>query len=179
MKRTRGRALLGVAAAIVTPILVGADSCSSASNEGSTASSSASGSGTAAAASTFKVGNRIKVGTDNYFFTVTGVQSSAGTDFEKPSKGQYLIVNVSFDNQSGKSQTVSSIASFELRDDAGQSYSETIFTDAPKPPDGEIATNDKLAGALTFDVPTGLAYRLYFKNDLFASGQIVVDLGAH
>ena len=167
--------VLGLAA-VVAPMLVGSSSCGS--NTGTVVSSGTS-TGGRAASQTAKVGDRIKIGDKNFFFTVTGVQTSAGTDFEKPSKGQYLIVSVTFDNQSGAVENVSSAISFELRDGTGQSYTETILTTAPKPPDGEIANNDKLAGGLTYDVPKGQTFRLYYKNDVFASGAVVVDLGQH
>jgi len=129
--------------------------------------------------STFKVGDVIKDG--DLQVTVTKVDAPFKTtnEFEKPEKGQFLVASVSMENTGSKPATVSSMLSFELRDSDGQSYNETIVSNAPKPPDGTIAPGDKLAGGLTFDVPTGKSYRLYFKDSLFSSGQAIIDLGAH
>lgn len=169
---------LGLAAAVVW-IAITAESCSSSGNIGTAVGSPvASPSATSSQQALFQVGQTVKVG-NTLLFTVTGVQSSGGTEFETPQNGQYLIVDVAFQNVSSQSQSVSSILSFELRDGTGQSYNETILTSAPKPPDGDIAPNDKLAGGLTYDVPKGQTFKLYFKNDVFASGAVVVDLGSH
>jgi hypothetical protein len=173
------RVLFIVAVISVWLFVTGESSCSSTSgNAGSAVSSSSPRASATPQQSVFQVGQAVKVG-NSMIFTVTAVQSSAGTDFEKPQKGQFLVVNVSLQNISSKSQTVSSILSFELRDGSGQSYNETILSTAPKPPDGEIAPNDKLAGGLTFDVPKPQSFKLYFKNDVFGSGAVVVDLGSH
>jgi hypothetical protein len=114
-------------------------------------------------------------------YTVTQVKApfDSGNEFETPQNGQYLVAYVTLENKTSKSITVSSVISFELRDDTGQSYNETILSAAPKPPDGEIAPGDKLAGGLSYDVPKGKDFKLYFKNDVFASGQVIVDLGQH
>jgi len=127
---------------------------------------------------TFNVGDTIKVG-DNMLFKVDSVESSAGAQFETPTKGQFLIAHVTMTNNGASAVNVSSMLSFELRDDAGESYNETILTTAPKPPDGSIAANDKLAGGLTYDVPKGKTFKMYYKNDVFSGGQVIVNLGAH
>lgn len=124
---------------------------------------------------TFAVGDAIRVGGD-LVLRVTGVTSSPGNEVEHPQHGQFLIVAVSFENQSSQPVAISSALSFDLRDSSGQGFTETIFTAAPKPPDGEIAPHDKLAGALAYDVSHG-HYTLHFKNDLLATGQVIVDLG--
>ena len=174
----RNQVLLGLAV-VGLWIAVTGESCSSADNSGTAVGSASTSSSAAASQQTvFQVGQTVKVG-NVLLFTVTGVQSSEGTDFEKPGNGQYLIVKVSFQNVSSKSQRVSSMLSFDLRDGSGQSYNETFLTSAPKPPDGEIAPNDKLAGGLTYDVPMHQSFKLYFKNDVFSGGAVVVDLGAH
>ena len=115
---------------------------------------------------------------DSLLFKVDSVASSAGTDFEKPAKGQFLIVHVTVTNNGKSPVNVSSALSFELRDDAGESYPETFLTTAPKPPDGTIVAGDKLAGGLTYDVPKGKTFKLYYKNDMFSDGQVIESLGA-
>jgi hypothetical protein len=126
------------------------------------------------------VGDVIKVG-DGLMYTVVNVKApfDSGNEFDQPSNGQFMVVQVSLENKTSKSVNVSSALNWELRDDSGQSYTETIVVNAPKPPDGEIAPGDKLAGGLAFDVAKGKGYKLYFKNEIFASGQVIVDLGQH
>jgi len=160
-----------------------AASPSSAAPAASTAAKPSASSAAPAAApkpsgpTTFKVGDVIKDG--DLQVTVTKVQApfQSTNEFEKPANGQYLVASVSMENTGAKPATVSSMLSFELRDTDGQTYNETIVSSAPKPPDGTIAPGDKLAGGLTFDVPTGKAYRLYFKDNVFSSGQAIIDLG--
>ena len=162
--------------ALAAPMLIAADSssCGSSGDTGTKVTSSA----TAAATQTaFKVGDQVKVG--DLILVVSGVTSSDGTQFEKSKAGQYLIVAVALQNNGTKAATVSSAISFELRDDGGQTYNETILSTAPKPPDGSIAPGDKLAGSLTYDVPKGKSFKLYFKNAIFGSGQTIIDLGSH
>lgn len=166
-----GCAVVVAAVGVIVAIVVLAGSGSK--NSGT----AVNGSSPSGEAQTFGVGQAIKVG-DALIFTVTRVTSSAGSEFERPTHGQYLIVAVAFQNNEAKPNTVSSLASFELRDATGQSYTESIYSGAPKPPDGEIAPHDRLAGALTYDVPKGSTYKLYFKNDVFSGGSVIVDLGA-
>jgi hypothetical protein len=160
---------------------VAADSSScGGSGNASTQVSPGSSSAAQQAPSTYKVGDLIKVG-DGLMYSVTGVQApfDSGNQFETPAKGQFMVVTVSLENKTSKTISVSSLISWELRDDSGQSYNETILSAAPKPPDGEIAPGDKLAGGLSYDVPKGKNFKLYFKNDIFSGGQVIVDLGQH
>lgn len=68
---------------------------------------------------------------------------------------------------------------FELHDANGQVYTEAILENAPKPPDGEIVTGDKLMGTLTYDVPKAKDLRLYFKPSVYGAQQFIIDLGVH
>ncbi len=165
--------------------LVAVAACGSDENSGTKVSSagsspSAQATKALAAPTNFKVGDQIKVG-DTIMLTVTQVQApvDAGNEFINPKNGQFMTVMVSLQNVSTKPQLVSSLINFELRDDSGQSYTETLLPNAPKPPDGSIAPNDKLAGGLTYDVPKGKSFKLYFKNNAFSSGQVIIDLGQH
>ena len=91
------------------------------------------GSSQAATPSTFAIGDTIKVG-DNMLFTVTGVKDNvaSGNEFETAKNGQFLVAAVSLQNKGTKASTISSLVSFELRDDTGQSYTETVISSAPR-----------------------------------------------
>jgi hypothetical protein len=173
MGRNLGLGCLGLIVLIV--IIVIATSLNKGGSSGEKVTSTPSA---AAKVQSFNVGDTIKVG-DNLLFKVDSVDSSAGDQFQTPTKGQYLIVHVTMTNNGKSSVNVSSAISFELRDDTGESFTETILTTAPKPPDGTIAAGDKLAGGLTYDVPKGKTFKLYYKNDVFSGGQVIVNLGAH
>lgn len=174
------RKMLGAVAAAVGLLVIAG--CGSNENSGTLVSSSPGTGATKAPAAqtTFKVGDQIKVG-NTMLLTVTGVQApvDSGNQFITPKNGQFMTVMVSLQNVSNQPQNVSSAISFELRDDTGQSYNETFLPDAPKPPDGSIAPNDKLAGGLTYDVPRGKNFKLYYKNNVFNGGQVIIDLGQH
>jgi hypothetical protein len=133
-----------------------------------------------AAPASFKVGDQINVG-NTMLLAVTQIQApvNSGNQFLSPKSGQFMKVMVSLQNVSSKPEDVSSAISFEMRDDSGQSYTETLLPDAPKPPDGWIAPNNKLTGGLTYDVPKGKNYKLYYKNKVFNSGQVIIDLRQH
>lgn len=175
-------ALLAACGGSTSPSLVATASPAGGSQAASAAAKPSAASQASAKPSgptTFKVGDVIKAGDLQLTVTKVDAPFNSSNQFIKPKNGQFLVVSVSMQNTGTKSTNVSSMLSFELRDDAGQSYTETIVPDAPKPPDGEIAAGDKLAGALSFDVPKGKSYRLYFKNSLFTNGQAIIDLGAH
>ena len=171
--RTRSLSLLGVFAG-ATFVLAG---CGDSSNTGTVETS---GGPAAAAPTSFKVGDTIKVG-DNLMYTVSGVTApyDSGNEFDVATKGQFMLVTVTFLNNGAKSVNVSSALSFTLHDATGQTYTETIVVGAANPPDGEIAKGDKLAGTLAFDVPKGQDFKLYYKNDIFSNGSVIVDLGTH
>lgn len=173
-----------IAAIGLTYALVAVSACGSDENSGTKVSSTFSPAAQASkqpkGPTSFRVGDQIKVG-NSMLLTATGVQApvDSGNEFITPKNGQFMTVMVSMQNVSGQPQQVSSIVSFELRDDTGQSYTETFLPDAPKPPDGSIAPNDKLAGGLTYDVPKGKNFKLYYKNNVFSGGQVIIDLGQH
>lgn len=171
-------AALGLVVAIASVVACGSDENSG--TKVSSGSPATQPSKAPAAPTTFKVGDQIKVG-NAILLTVSGVQAPVdpGNQYITAKNGQFMTVAVSIQNVSSQPQSVSSAVSFELRDDTGQSYNETFLPNAPKPPDGSIAPNDKLAGGLTYDVPKGKTFKLYFKNNIFGGGQVVIDLGQH
>ncbi len=168
----------GTRAALLLAVLLSFTACGgSGSNTGTVVTPTA-----AKGPTVFAVGQVIKVG-DNLLFTVTSVQApfDSGNEFETATKGQYLAVAVSLQNNGSKEVRIYSPVSFSLRDGTGQTYDETIVSSAHNPPDGPIAPGDKLAGTLVYDVPKGQDFRLYFTLNVFSSsgGGVIVDLGIH
>ena len=171
-----------VAAAACVLVSCGSDNSGTAvsATSGTTASGGTASTKAPDGPKTFEPGQTIRSG-DNLLLTVSAatVKADSGNPYITPGPGNiYLLVPVAFDNQGAKPVNVSSFTSFELHDETGQQYTETVLPDQPNPPDGMIAPKDKLAGTLIYAVPAGKAYRLYFKGDIFGSGQVSVDLGS-
>lgn len=99
-------------------------------------------------------------------------------EFLGPEPGnRFVIVDVTFENQSDSPKHISSLLQTELRDSSGQRYttSVTAITAASGSTlDGEIAPGDRLRGQAGFEVPvdaTGLTF--YFDAAVFGLGQQV------
>ena len=102
-------------------------------------------------------GNKIgqPVSLSGWLITVNSVKHVAGSGFNTPQKPGdiFLWVDVTVRNNTGQSQPVSSLAMFSLKDATGQTYDQSIDTDAPASPDGTLANGGKLRGTLVFEVP--------------------------
>jgi len=94
-----------------------------------------------------------------------------------PENGQYLAVKVTVENHGSKSEIISSILSFDLRDTEGERYTLAFLVGSPPLPDGDVAAGAKLAGTLVYDVPKGRSYELVFSYSL--TGSVSVKLGEH
>ena len=105
-------------------------------------------------------GNRIgqPVSLVGWLITVNGVKRVAGSGFNTPQKPGdiFLWVDVTLHNGTGQPQPVSSLAMFSLKDGTGQTYDQSIDTDAPASPDGTLANGGKLRGTVVFEVPTSM-----------------------
>lgn len=144
---------------------------------GATSSSVATAKPATIVQTTFKVGDQVAV--NDVVLVVNGATSSVGSEYQKPTAGQYLLVAVSLQNTGATPVRVSSVLNFELRDDTGQTYNMTFLSGVPAAPDGVIAPGDRLAGTLVYDTPKGKGFRFYFKSTIFAGKQAIVELGAH
>ncbi|HEX3271887.1 MAG TPA: DUF4352 domain-containing protein [Ktedonobacterales bacterium] len=124
----------------------------------------------------FKVGDQVKVG-DTYVVTVNSVKTSKGDQFIKPKSGNtFLVVDVTIKNASKGEQNISSLLNFEIKDSAGQKYTETILTDVT-PPDGKIEAGGLLKGQMPYEVPADQHDFVFsFQADITSSGQTIWDL---
>jgi hypothetical protein len=129
-----------------------------------------------AASAHFKVGDVVKVG--DWQVTVNSVKTSNGSEFIKPTKGQFLLLDVSVVNTSSTEQDISSLLNFKLMDSTGISYTETITGDnTPNPPDGKVEAGAPSRGTFTYDVPTSMkAYTFLFEPDITATGESIWDI---
>ena len=124
----------------------------------------------------FKIGDAVESG--DYIFTLNSVREDEGSEFFKPKDGNiYYIVDMTVENKSDKSVTVSSMLMFNLIDGDSYSYSITFGADTKGQLDGEIGAGRKLRGELTFEIPkdaTGLEIEV--DPSLWALGTIIFKL---
>jgi hypothetical protein len=100
----------------------------------------------------FKVGDHVKVG--SWVVTVNSVKTSAGDEFDQPKNGQFLILDITFQNTSNAAQTVSSILQFQFQDSTGQKYDDQITAlQGVTPPDGDVQAGSQTRGQVVYDVP--------------------------
>ncbi len=129
--------------------------------------------------SAFSIGDVIEIG--EMTLTVNEITNPPGDEFSKPDEGhKFLVVDVTFENKSAETQTLSSLLQMNLKDDTGQQYDvdlmASIVSDGSTP-DGEIAPGEKIRGQVGFQVPedaTGFVF--VFDADIFGYGKVLVTL---
>ena len=125
----------------------------------------------------FKIGDKIKF--DNVIYTVNSVETSVGSEFNEPMKDKHVfyIVDITVENKSDETVTISSILMFKLVDSQGYNYNITFNTDTRGQVDGEIQSGEKLRGQLSFEVPKNeKKFKLDIDPSIFGSGKFSVDL---
>lgn len=115
---------------------------------------------------THKIGDLVTL--DGWQITVNNVKTSSGDEFNQPKPGDtFLLIDITAVNQTSQSQSFSSLLSFTLKDSTGQKYDETIDTNAPSSPDGNVAAGGKIRGTIAYDVPqTQHTFELDFTPDI-------------
>ena len=127
---------------------------------------------------TFKIGDTIQL--KNFNVTVNGVRSLAqdSKGFTKASEGkEFFLVDCTVENISDKEQSISSMLMFKVVDKEGQSYNQSIFTEANGQLDGSVAPTRKIKGEYCVEVPTGkTGLELVFDSTFLSGGQVIVEL---
>ncbi|WBX82178.1 DUF4352 domain-containing protein [Virgibacillus salarius] len=101
-----------------------------------------------------------------------------GGDFDEPENDQFVVVNLTAENNTDEEQTMSSMMNVELKDVDGYSYTTTILTEGVKAQfDGTIEPGGTLRGEIPFDVPESDSYELHF-SDPFKSGKAIWKIPA-
>jgi hypothetical protein len=120
------------------------------------------------------------VASNGVLFGVTNVVAPYTGGGAESRAGELMLINVQIHNSlgsGGEPFSISSASNFELQDESGQVYNSVSVPGAAKPPDGSLRPGETMDGALAYDVPRGLSFRLLFKETLVSQGEIVVDLG--
>jgi Domain of unknown function (DUF4352) len=126
----------------------------------------------------FAVGQVVKID-DTWNITVNSVKTSKGDQFSVPKSGNtFLIIDLSMKNISAQEQNVSSLISFNLQDNTGQKYTESLTTLSDvHPPDGKVEAGAPLRGQLVYEVPISMkTYTLSFQADFTSAGQTIWDI---
>jgi hypothetical protein len=100
-----------------------------------------------------KLGDVVTI--DNWQVVVNNAKISHGGQYDtvQHTGDVFLEIDVSVTNQTGKSQTFSSLLNFTLKDSTGQTYDQSFVSDAPSSPDGTVANGSKLRGTVVYEVP--------------------------
>ncbi|HLR07739.1 MAG TPA: DUF4352 domain-containing protein [Bacillota bacterium] len=113
---------------------------------------------------------------DDLKITLNEVRIEEGGEFDEPEEDQFIVANLTIENEGDDEENISSIMNIELKDDEGYSYTTTILTEGTKGQlDGAIEPGGKMKGEIPFDVPESDSYELHFA-DPFASGKAVWDI---
>lgn len=179
-KKSRAKGC-GIAAGIVLVVLIIAVIASphggANSTTGTTQGTAATQAPTSAAPVTLSVGQSTTV--DNWKATVNSVTTGTGDDFITPKSGNvFLEIDVTVVNQTGKTQTFSSLLAFGLTDDTGLKYDDALTCGASSPaPDGNVSDGAPLRGIMCYSVPTSTkAFRLTFSPVLGSTDSAVWEL---
>lgn len=99
----------------------------------------------------YKVGEPVPVGA-SWLVTLTSVTPSSGDSAYQPQAGNdYLVLEVTQQNQSSQPLSVNSQTEWVLHDSAGHAYT-LVTTDYGEPPSGTIAAGDAQQGQLVYEV---------------------------
>lgn len=103
----------------------------------------------------FAVGEKVQL--DDNVLTVTKVEKSAGSDFDKPKDGhEYVVVTVEIENAGDENISYNPF-DFKMSNSQGQIIDQaftTIDTNTSLQ-SGELAPGGKVSGTIAFEQPTG------------------------
>lgn len=104
----------------------------------------------------FQIGDVIKVNTVEY--TVHGIKKSMGKQYFGPKEGnEYILIDVSITNKDTKTQSISSLLMYDLRDQTGLKMNDSMGASMATTGSlsGDIMPGKVLRGEVAFEVPVG------------------------
>src|SRR5699024_6961654 len=91
---------------------------------------------------------------DDLKITLNEVRIAEGGEFDEPEEDQFIVANMTIENEGDDEENICSIKNIELKDDEAYSYTTTILTEETNgQPDGAIEPGGKMKGESPFDVP--------------------------
>lgn len=125
----------------------------------------------------FSVGESVQLG-DNVL-TVTNVEKSNGSEFDKPQEGkEYVIVTVKIDNAGDKNITYNPF-DFKMANSQGQIVDQafTIINNDSALQSGELAPNGSVSGTIAFEQPANdPALQLQYSPSFWSNDTVKVNL---
>lgn len=128
--------------------------------------------------SEFNVGEIAKVNnTKMVINSVTKIYKECSFEWEgkcesytEPENDYFLLVDLTVENIGSETLSISSLMSFDLKDNNGEKGSLSFMLDAVKSSlDGDIMAGDKLKGQIAFDVKDSNVYYFYYSDSLVDS----------
>jgi hypothetical protein len=122
-----------------------------------------------------KVGDVVSI--DNWQISVLNAKISHGGPYDtfQHAGDVYLEIDVVVTNQTGQTQSFSSLLNFTLKDSTGQSYDSTFASDAPSSPDGTVTNGGKLRGTVVYEVPATMhSFEFDFTPNSLSSSDVAV-----
>lgn len=112
---------------------------------------------------------------DGLHITLNEVFTSEGSEWEKPSFDHYLVLDLTIENTTDKSASISTLLQMTLQDEEGYSHDIALFTETKGSLDGEIGPGRSNRGQIAFDVNQSSVYEFIFENP-FTSGQAIWEV---
>lgn len=126
---------------------------------------------------TYAVNEAVKL--DDAVVTVTKVEKSNGSDYNKPKDGmEFVIVTVSIKNN-GKNELSYNPYDYKMQNSKGQITDQTFTTvnTSTQLNSGKLAENGEITGTIAFEQPKGdTALVLKYKGNMFSNKEIKFTL---
>jgi hypothetical protein len=104
---------------------------------------------------------------EDYSMTVNSVRTTEGGSYSEPDYAFVIVLDMTIENTSSDSHSVSSLFGFELQGSDDYKYDQSYFAETKGALDGDIAANSKVRGEIAFDVPDLDFYTLLYTHDIF------------
>lgn len=109
--------------------------------------------------------------------TLKNFRLSSGDEYLSPSKGKFIIVDISVENNTAELVNISSLLQTSISDNEGYNYNPTVSHETKGSLDGEIGIGRKIVGEVAFDVEDSSKYEFIFE-DPFTKGQVIWEFEA-
>lgn len=172
---------------VASTLLVGCSSSDKSSTSSSTAApteSEVSSTSTASSqskkkAQVYGIGETVEV--DGLKITVNSSQDTDEADqyhnASKLNEGEtYNILDVTVENDTDEEVTISSMMSFDIKDENGRKGSYVMATRNNGQMDGKVLPGDKLSGELVYQVPRNGELNLYFTTSGFGGKTVKIKV---
>lgn len=125
---------------------------------------------------TFKVGETADV--NGYQILVNSVDSSSGGEFDKPKKGnEFVLVNVTITNKTGKTQSYNPY-DFKLNADGNAKDLDAMYIseDIEMLNSGELDDGASVSGTLVGEAKQGAKLKLQYHSSIFSDKALDIEL---